>query len=319
MSFYRNKRVLVAGGTGTIGIPLTKQLIGAGADVTVASNHSKEHAARVLGRKVSFIHSDLSSQKKCREVVKEQEIVFNLIGIKGSVGIGQSKVASYLVSMLRFQTNLMEAAHLENASRFLFVSSICCYPQNDIHYEDNAWNGMPKQNDRIPGIEKRVGELQGEAYQLETGWDAVRVVRPSNVFGPHDDFNPKTAQVIPALISRICGGESPLRVWGDGSSKRDFIFSEDCAYWMLKALEMVPSNTPINLGSGEAFSIKHVVELLCLLIGNNTKIEWDKTKPSGDKIRLLAMDRAREIIGFYPRTSLADGLKKTVDWYVTQK
>ena len=145
------------------------------------------------------------------------------------------------------------------------------------------------------------------------------MVRPSNVFGPHDDFDPKTAQVIPALISRICGNESPLRVWGDGSSRRDFIFSEDCAYWMLKALEMAPSNTPVNLGSGEAFSIKHVVELLCSLIRNNTTIEWDKTKPSGDKIRLLAMDRAREIIGFYPRTSLADGLKKTIDWYLSQK
>ena len=154
-------------------------------------------------------------------------MVFNLVGIKGSVGIGETKVASYLVPMLRFQTNLMEASFLEGVDRFLFVGSVCSYPQAEVHFEDNMWNGMPKQNDRIPGIAKRVGELMGEAYQLEYGWDAVRIVRPSNVYGPYDDFNPATAQVIPALINRMVNGENPVKVWGDGSAIRDFIYSED--------------------------------------------------------------------------------------------
>ena len=242
--FFKGKNILVAGGTGTIGIPLTKQLIQLGAKVTVASNHSEDYAQSVFGKKIKFIHTDLVDQKQCSEAVKGNEFVFNLVGIKGSVGIGETKVASYLVSMLRFQTNMMEAAFVENVERFLFVGSICSYPQTDIHYEDNVWNGMPKQNDRIPGIAKRIGELQGEAYQLEAGWDAVRVVRPSNVYGPHDDFNPETAQVIPALIGRIFAGENPLIVWGDGENKRDFIFSEDCAYWMLKSMEKAPQTRP---------------------------------------------------------------------------
>ena len=118
-------------------------------------------------------------------------------------------------------------------------------PQNDIHFEDNMWNGMPKQNDRIPGSEKS-WRIIGEAYFLEHGWDVVRIVRPSNVYGPHDDFNPKTAQVIPSLINRILNGENPLVVWGDGEAERDFIFSED-AFWMLEALKSSPAILPINL------------------------------------------------------------------------
>ena len=204
-------------------------------------------------------------------------------------------------------------------NRFLFVGSICSYPQNDIHFEENVWNGMPKQNDRIPGIAKRIGELQGEAYQLEFGWDAVRVVRPSNVYGPYDDFNPETAQVIPALISRIFKGENPLVVWGDGKNKRDFIFSEDCAYWMLKAMEKAPPNTPINLGSGEAYTIHDIVNKLCSLTEKNIEIYWDTDKPAGDRIRLMSMQRAKDILGFYPRTSLTDGLRQTIQHYLQLK
>jgi GDP-L-fucose synthase len=312
---YSQKKVLVTGGTGTIGIPLVAQLIDRGAEVSVVSMHPESYAKRVLGPKVKFIRSDLTDMENCKDVVDGQEFVFNLVGIKGSVGIGETKVASYLVPMLRFQTNLMEAAFNAGVERYMFVGSVCSYPQAEVHYEDNMWNGMPKQNDRIPGIAKRVGELLGEAYQLEYGWDAVRIVRPSNVYGPFDDFNPQSAQVIPALISRVLGGEDPLTVWGDGSALRDFIFSEDAAYWMLEAMEKAPAGLPINLGSGQAVSIKEIAETIVSIVNPNGKIIWDVEKPSGDPRRLLDMDRAREVLAYYPRTSLEVGLKKTIDWY----
>lgn len=316
---FKGVKVLVAGGTGMIGIPLVRKFIESGAHVSVVSMDSPDFAAHIFGSNVTYKRLDLTSEANCREAVAGNEIICNLVGIKGSVGIGQSKVASYLVPMIRFQTNLMEAAFKENVSRFVFIGSICSYPQGELHLEDNMWNGMPKQNDRIPGIAKRIGELQAEAYLLEYGWDAVRVLRPANVYGPYDDFNPASAQVIPALISRMLGGENPLVVWGDGSAKRDFIFSDDVATWILESIIKAPPCVPINLGAGAAVSIRELVELLKRIINPSLQIDWDINMPAGDPCRQLSIDRAKSLIGYKVITPLEIGLRKTVDWYRSDK
>ena len=311
---YFGKKVLVAGGTGTIGIPLVQMLVERGARVSVVSLDSEEYAGMVLPPTVEFRRMDLTLLENCLKVTKGQDFVFNMVGIKGSVGIGETKVASYFVPMLRFQTNLMDAAFHSEVERYMFVSSVCIYPQASEHFEDNAWNGMPKQNDRIPGFAKRIGEIQGETYLKEYGWDAVRILRPSNVYGPFDDFNPKSAQVIPSLITRVLRGENPLNVWGDGSAIRDFIYSKEVAYWLLEALENAPPCVPINLGSGTGFSIKEVAEAVCGLSTTPVRITWDTTKPSGDPIRIMNMDRARKLLNFERKYSLEKGLQETMEW-----
>jgi GDP-L-fucose synthase len=318
---YKGARVLVAGGTGTIGIQVVKQLIQRGSIVSIASLDNVTKIEKIFNKDfglINFKHLDLTSIESCVEAVNGQDIVINLVGIKGSTGIGETKVASYLIPMLRFQTNLMEAAFNQNISRFLFTGSVCAYPQAKLHEEENMWNGMPKQNDRIPGIAKRVGELLGEAFELEYGWDAVRVVRPSNVYGPYDDFNPKTAQVIPSLINKVNSAKDEIEVWGDGSAIRDFIFSEDVAYWMLEALEKAPSNYPINLGSGEGITIKEIAESIINVINPRIKIKWNPSGPVGDPVRVMSMDRAREVLRYSLRTSLTEGLIKTNDWFKSQ-
>lgn len=318
---YKGTRVLVAGGTGTIGVPVVRELLKRGAKITLVSLDDKSRAESIFGHRfeeMNFMSLDLTSEGSCKKAVASQDFVFNLVGIKGSVGIGETKVASYLIPMLRFQTNLMEAAYNEGVTRFLFTGSVCSYPQANIHFEDNMWNGMPKQNDRIPGIAKRVGEILGEAYQLEYGWDAVRVVRPSNVYGPFDDFNPATAQVIPSLIYKVLHATSPINVWGDGSAIRDFIFSEDVAFWMLEALEKAPSNYPLNLGNGNGLSIKTIAETIVRVINPDCKLLWDSSGPVGDPIRIMSMDRAKEVLGFHQITSIEEGITKTVAWYREQ-
>jgi len=318
-NFIINKKILVAGGTGTIGSQLVPKLVKQGNDVTVVSMDSQDYAQQVLGPDVRFVHSDLTDLDNCLKITKGQDQVYNLVGIKGSVGIGETKVASYFVPMLRFQTNLMDAAFQNDVVKYMFVSSVCIYPQAEIHYEDNAWNGMPKQNDRIPGIAKRVGELQGETYLKEYGWDAVKIIRPSNVFGPYDDFNPKTAQVIPALIHRMIACENPVKVWGDGTAVRDFIFSEELAEWMIVAMEKLPACIPINIGSGVGYTIKKIAETISKNTQLKPKIEWDRSKPSGDPVRLLNIERAQILIGYKPKTSIDDGIIKTMQWYIDNK
>jgi GDP-L-fucose synthase len=317
---YTGKRVLVAGGTGTIGIPLVRKLHRLGATITVVSMDPPEFAQKVFGENILFVRKDLTQLENCIQVTEGQEYVFNLIGIKGSTGIGETKVASYLVPMLWYQTNLMEAAFRNKVTRYLFVSSICGYPQSAVpKEEDTMWNGLPKQNDRIPGLAKRIGEIQGEAYLHEFGWDAVRIVRPSNVYGPFDDFNPATAQVIPSLIRRCLDGENPLKVWGDGSAIRDFVFSEDLAEWLLVAFEKAPPCLPINLGNGSGITIKELAEVIAQRVSHPPKIEWDAEKPTGDPVRVLSMERAKKYLGILPQTPLENGIRKTIEWYIDNK
>ena len=312
---YKGKNVLVAGGTGTIGIPTVRRLVERGANVTVVALDDPAYARDVLGPEVMFKRADLTSPTECQAVMEDQEIVFNLVGIKGNTGIGVSLVASFFVPMILYQTNMMDAAFRAGVSRYLFVSSVCAYPQGELHEEDNLWEGMPKQNDRYAGIAKRLGEIQGETYLLEHEWDAVRIIRPANVFGPFDDFNPVSAQVIPALISRALSGEDPLVVWGDGSAVRDFVFSEDVADAGILALEKAPANVPINIGSGQGVTIKELTETVASLVPGTPSITWDTTKPAGDPIRLLATERAQELLGYSPGTTLAKGIQKTIEWY----
>jgi len=316
LSFFQGKRVLVAGGTGVIGIPTVEMLVAAGAKVTVAAMDPPEYAETVLPGGVPYQRLDLTVLDNCLAATRGKQVVLNLVGIKGSTGIGETRVASYLVPMLWYQTNLMEAAFRNRTERFLFVSSICGYPcSGEPKREHTLWDGPPKQNDRIPGLAKRIGEVQGEAYLKEYGWDAVRIVRPSNVFGPFDDFDPATAQVIPSLIRRVLDGENPLTVWGDGSAVRDFVFSRDLAGWILRVTAGGPVCDPLNLGNGRGITIKELAETVVKVLAPLTEIAWDPEKPVGDPVRILSMEKTRSALGRLPSTPLAEGIRQTAAWF----
>jgi len=320
ISFYKDKNILVAGGSGTIGTPLVKRLMDMGAYVTVASIDSVERVMAVFkGYDVYNLYVDLTDFQACKDLVHDYDYVFNLVCVKGSTQIGESKVASTFVPLLMADTNLMEASRLANVKRFLFVGSICEYPNLSVRHEDSVWDGPPHANDRFAGIAKRVGEAQAEAYMLQYGWDAGRIVRLSNVYGPYDDFDPETAQVIPALISRAVNGENPMKIAGDGTAERDFIFVDDVVDGILMACKDAPPCTPINLGSGRGISIKELVETLVDLMPEEIEVKWDSSKPSGDRIRILDTNRAKALLSFVPRVNLEEGIKKTMEWYKNNK
>ncbi len=317
--FYKGKKVLVTGGTGTIGSALSKQLLNSGAELLISSLDSDQRTMDTIGDLTVFRRADLRDYNICRELAKGQDYVFHLMAVKGNTQRGFSNVASAYVSFLLCNTNMMEAAFQENVKRFMFVGSIGQYPPMALRHEDDVWSGAPEANDRYMGIAKRAGEAQAEAYLHEFNWNAVRIVRLSNVYGPYDDFDPETAHVIPALIYRIINGENPLNVAGDGSAVRDFIFLEDVVDGILTTMEKAPACKPINIGSGKGVTIKELVETLVRLVPEKPKIFWDNSRPTGDSVRVLDVNRAREILGFKARTTLEDGLKKTILWYLTHK
>ena len=315
-SWYSGKKVLVTGGTGTLGSVLVPKLLELGAQVSVVSIDPPERVEAVLPDPASYRWGDLRDYDTCYEVAEDQDCVFHLMAVKSNTQLGTSRVASAYVPFLQCNTNMMEAAFRRGVSRYLFVGSIGEYPAIPVRHEDDLWKGPPQANDRYMGIAKRAGEAQAETYLHEHGWDAVRIVRMSNVYGPYDDFDPRTAQVIPALISRMVGGEDPVVVAGDGSAVRDLIYSEDAVEGMIVALAHAPPCLPINIGSGKGYAIRTVAETIASLVPSRPRIEWDPGRPTGDKKRVLSTERAKEVLGFEARTSLRDGVRKTIEWYL---
>jgi GDP-L-fucose synthase len=252
----------------------------------------------------------------CKKITRGMEFVFHLAGIKGSVGVGRVKAASFFVPPLVMNTLMMEAARQAGVERYLYTSSIAVYHPVELFVEDRAWDGPPHPTDRYAAWAKRMGELQAEAYQEEYGWGRIAIVRPANVYGPYDNFDPFTAMVVPALISRIASGEDPLVVWGDGSAVRDFIYSRDCAEGMLLALERGATCTPINLGSGRGTAIRDLVDTIVKCFDRPPSVVWDTSRPAGQSIRVMDMTRAKQILGFQARTLLADGIHETIEWYL---
>ena len=313
MSFYDGKRVLVTGGTGLIGRPLVELLNRTGATVRVVSLDDPARAPEG----VSFVRADLREFSNCLEVADGIDIVFNLAGVKGSPAMASQRPASFLVPTITFSYNMMEAARRAGVERYLYTSSVGVYAPAESFVEDTVWSTFPSPNDRFAGWAKRMGELQAEAYKVEYGWDKISIVRPANVYGPFDNFDPANAMVIPSLINRAMGGENPLTVWGDGSPVRDFIHARDVARGMMLMVEN-GVNEPVNLGSGSGNSIREIVDIVVANMPDRPQVVWDTAKPSGDRIRLMDMTRANSH-GFAPQISLAEGIAETMAWYAANR
>lgn len=310
---FTNKKVLVTGGTGMIGRFVVELLIERGAQVTIASldDASRAHP------KARFVRTNLMKLDNCLEVCKGMDYVFHLAGIKGSPLMTAKKPASFFVPTMSFNLNMMEAARQNDVKKYLFTSSVGVYAPAEVFNEDDVWKTFPSNNDKFAGWAKRMGELQAEGYKIEYGWEGVSIVRPANVYGPYDNFDPANAMVIPSLIKRAMDGENPLTIWGDGSPVRDFIHAKDVARGMLLVMEKGETR-PVNLGSGTGYTIKKIVEIIVGNLKNKPELIWDSSKPSGDKKRVMNTERA-ESLGFKTVVSLEQGIAETMAWYAAHK
>ncbi len=309
--FYKNKNALITGGTGMIGRELVNLLLEREANVRVVS---LDEPVGFPVDKVEFMKLDLTDYKNCVTACKGMDYVFHLAGIKGGTAMSVSKPLTFFIPMMQFNMNMMEAAFRENVDWYLYTSTYGVYHPSEISHEDDVWKTFPSEHDKFPGWVKRIGEMLAEGYEIQYDWNKISIVRPANVYGKWDNFDPENAMVIPALI-RKADENDKLSVWGDGSAIRDFIHARDVARGMAHAVEHKITE-PINLGSGTGATIKEIAEIISSYFDKD--IEWDTTKPTGDVKRVLDTNRAKNY-GFEPAISFEDGIKETIEWYKENK
>ena len=316
INIFRGKKILVAGGTGLVGQQLVPKLINFGAKVFVASLDDKS----LVNHKIeNFYNLNLMNLDNCIKITKDKEIVFNLLGVTGSPKINIEKPASFMMSNIYCAINLLMAAQISKVKKYLYTSTYGVYAHSTIMKEDDVWKTFPSENDKFAGWAKRIGELQIEAFKIEYNFESLHIVRPANIYGPYANFDPKNSMVIPSLIRRIIKGENPLIVWGNGTAIRDFIFSADVAEAMIQVMQK-KIEKPINIGSGTGISIKELVNTLLSskIIKKKPKVIFDKTKPTGDKKRILDTSLAKSY-GITNKVSLKEGLDKTINWYLNNQ
>lgn len=306
---FERKNVLVTGGTGLIGRQVVRLLVDAGAEVSVVSLDKIN-----LEHQCNHIYGDLTDFSFCKEITKDMDYVFHMAGIKGSIDVTINKPASHFVPALMFNTNVLEACRLNKVQKVVFTSSIGAYASAEVFREGENADGAPM--DFYAGWAKRMAEFQIQAYRKQYGLNNFSVVRPCNVYGPGDNFDPENAMVIPSLMHRIANKENPVMVWGDGSAVRDFAYSLDVAEGIILALFYGTGEHPfINLASGKGVTIRQLLKTLNEFIDFN--YAFDTNKPSGFPKRVMDISLAQEILEYHPTTTLKSGLEHTWQWYIT--
>ncbi|MGM3308530.1 GDP-L-fucose synthase family protein [Anabaena sp. WFMT] len=303
----KNKRILVTGGAGFLGRQVIDQLCKAGADrekITVTRSHD----------------CDLRVWENCQRAVDQQDIVIHLAAHVGGIGLNREKPAELFYDNLMMGTQLIHAAYQVGLEKFVCVGTICAYPKfTPVPFkEEDLWNGYPEETNAPYGVAKKALLVQLQSYRQQYGFNGIYLL-PVNLYGPEDNFDPRSSHVIPALIRKVheaqVKGEKQLPVWGDGSPTREFLYSEDAARGIIMGTQLYNDSDPINLGTGYEISIKDLINLICELMEYEGEIIWETDQPNGQPRRCLDTEKAKQAFGFTAQVSFQQGLKNTIYWY----
>ena len=315
MAFWSNKRILVTGGAGFLGSIVVEKL-------------------RERGCKEIFVPRSKDYNLVEMEAVKRlyqdarPDIVIHLASLVGGIGANRANPGKFFYDNLMMGVQMMEAGRRASIEKFVAVGTICAYPKfTPVPFkEEDLWNGYPEETNAPYGLAKKMLLVQAQAYRQQYGFNAIYLL-PVNLYGPRDNFDPESSHVIPALIKKVFDAISrpptsdlppaTITVWGTGRATREFLYVEDAAEGILLASEWYNKPDPVNLGAGFEISIKDLVQLIAKLTGFNGEIVWDSSQPDGQPRRKLDISRAEKEFGFKAKTSFAEGLRKTMDWYIS--
>lgn len=304
------KRICVTGGMGFLGTHLIKQMRERGVkDIFVPR----------------FEEYNLVDGDAVRRMLKDSspDIIIHLAAHVGGIGANREHPAEFFYDNLMMGAQLMHEAYKSGVEKFVAIGTVCAYPKfTPVPFkEDDLWKGYPEETNAPYGLAKKMLLVQSQAYRDQYGFNSIFLL-PVNLYGPGDNFDPRSSHVIPALIRKCVEarqkGEDHIVVWGDGSPTREFIYVDDAARAIMLATERYEKSDPVNIGSGFEISIKDLVEKIARMTGFTGDLVWDTTKPIGQPRRALDTSRAKNEFGFEANTDFEEGLQRTIDWYLEQ-
>jgi GDP-L-fucose synthase len=295
-------KTLVTGGGGFLGSRVVERLRADGVDPFVA-------------RRADY---DLTSAHDSERLFADArpELVIHLAAEVGGIGANRANPGRYWYANTVMGAHVLEQSRIHGVGKLVVVGTICSYPKLAPvpFHEDDLWNGFPEETNAGYGVAKKSLLVGGQAYREQYGLDTIHLLQV-NLYGPGDNFDLETSHVIPALIRKMLDSSSEVVLWGDGSPTREFLYVDDAAEGIWLAAQRYDGAEPVNLGTGEEISIGELAELVAELTGYEGEIVWDTSKPNGQPRRQLDVSRAEELFGFRARTSLREGIARTVAWY----
>lgn len=308
---WANKRVCVTGGAGFLGTHLIKDLHQRGAQKVFVP---------------TIEEYDLVDRDAIQQMLMDADpdVIIHLAAHVGGIGANLEHPAQFFYDNLMMGVQLMHQAYERGVEKFVAIGTVCAYPKfTPVPFkEDDLWIGYPEETNAPYGLAKKMLLVQSQAYRQEYGFNSIFLL-PVNLYGPGDNFNPRSSHVIPALIRKCVEaqeqGQDHIVVWGDGSPTREFIYVKDAARGIALASERYNESEPVNIGSGFEISIKDLAEKIARLTGFEGELVWDTSKPNGQPRRALDISRAKEKFGFEARTDFDEGLQETIDWFIANR
>jgi GDP-L-fucose synthase len=303
----KDLKIVVTGGAGFLGSAVTRELERRGARQVVSPRR----------RDFDLVHE--------ADVVRLYEthrpdVVLHLAAVVGGIGANRENPGSFYYQNMVMGALLMEHARRTGVKKFVAIGTICAYPKfTPVPFkEEDLWSGYPEETNAPYGIAKKALLVQAQAYRDQYGFNAIYLL-PVNLYGPRDNFDPKSSHVIPALIKKFVEAverkDDVVEVWGTGRATREFLYVDDAAEGIVLATEHYDGPEPVNLGAGFEISIKDLAESIARLTGFKGRLVWNTSLPDGQPRRCLDTTRAERFFGFRARTPFEEGLARTIEWY----
>lgn len=308
MNYFKNKKILITGTTGLLGTNLYNRLTNLNLDIRRVYNTRRPRP--LIG---DFICGDLRDANICNAATKDVDIVIHTAASTSGAAVMDKTPLVHVTPNLIMTANLLEAAFNNKVKKFIFFASTTGYPQIDRPViEEDMFCGDPFDKYFSVGWTKRSLEKLCQIYD-RLGMSCI-VLRPSNIYGPHDKFDPERSHVLPSLIRKAVQKQNPFEIWGNGEDERDLIYVDEMVDAVLLAAEKLDRYDPINIGCGKVVSVNHIAKTILNITNFNPTIKYI-SGPQMIPKREVVVDKAKRLLGFETKVSLETGLRLTIDWY----